>query len=130
MIFQKQGSRSSRDLFSDVRFGGFPINESRLSLCEPLPALIQDFFVPSGGLNGFRGTGEVYLSTKQIQISLTFTFSHDVRNRPATNQELPISGLVDFVVKMRGDGKMPLIKTWKVKSGESTCMYFNGKECK
>jgi hypothetical protein len=44
--------------------------------------------------------------------------------------KLPVSGLVDFVVEMRGDGKMPLIKTWKVKSGESTCMYFNGKECK
>jgi hypothetical protein len=45
-------------------------------------------------------------------------------------EKLPISGLVDFVVEMRGNGKMPLIKTWKVKSGESTCMYFNGKECK
>ena len=44
--------------------------------------------------------------------------------------KLPISGLVDFVVEMRGDGQMPLIKTWKVKSGESSCMYFNGKECK
>ena len=39
-------------------------------------------------------------------------------------EKLPISGLVDFVVEM------PLLKTWKVKSGESTCMYFNGKECK
>jgi hypothetical protein len=45
-------------------------------------------------------------------------------------EKLPISGLVDFVVEMRSDGKMPLIKTWKVKSGDSTCMYFNGKECK
>ena len=45
-------------------------------------------------------------------------------------EKLPISGLVDFVVEMRGDGQMPLVKTWKVKSGESTCMYFNGKECK
>jgi hypothetical protein len=45
-------------------------------------------------------------------------------------EKLPISGLVDFVVEMRGNGQMPLVKTWKVKSGESTCMYFNGKECK
>ena len=44
-------------------------------------------------------------------------------------ERLPISGLVDFVVEMRGNGQMPLVKTWKVKSGESTCMYFNGKEC-
>jgi hypothetical protein len=45
-------------------------------------------------------------------------------------EKLPVSGLVDFVVEMRGEGEMPLIKTWKVKSGESTCMFFNGKECK
>ena len=45
-------------------------------------------------------------------------------------EKLPISGLVDFVVEMRGEDKPPLIKTWKVKSGESTCTYFNGKECK
>lgn len=45
-------------------------------------------------------------------------------------EKLPISGLVDFVVEMRGDQTPPLVKTWKVKSGESTCMYFNGKECK
>ncbi|HLZ32498.1 MAG TPA: hypothetical protein VKP13_00675 [Nitrospira sp.] len=44
--------------------------------------------------------------------------------------KLPVSGLVDFVVEMRGDGQAPLIKTWKVKSGESTCMYFDGKVCK
>jgi len=45
-------------------------------------------------------------------------------------EKLPISGLVDFVVEVRGNGQMPMIKTWKVKSGESTCMFFNGKECK
>ncbi|MGB4066655.1 MAG: hypothetical protein WBK08_01360 [Nitrospira sp.] len=45
-------------------------------------------------------------------------------------EKLPLSGLVDFVVEMRGEDKLPLIKTWKVKSGESTCMHFNGKECK
>lgn len=44
--------------------------------------------------------------------------------------KLPVSGLVDFVVEMRGEDRMPLIKTWKVKSGESTCMYFDGTECK
>jgi len=44
-------------------------------------------------------------------------------------EKLPISGLVDFVVEMRANGQAPLIKTWKVKSGESTCMYFDGKSC-
>ena len=45
-------------------------------------------------------------------------------------QKLPISGLVDFVVEWKSDDEMPVLKTWKVKSGESTCLYFNGKECK
>jgi hypothetical protein len=45
-------------------------------------------------------------------------------------EKLPVSGLVDFVVEMRGNEQPPLIKTWKVKSGESTCMYFDGKDCK
>ncbi|MFO0706144.1 MAG: hypothetical protein U0412_04750 [Nitrospira sp.] len=45
-------------------------------------------------------------------------------------EKLPISGLVDFLVEWKGEDQMPVIKTWKVKSGESTCMIFNGKECK
>ena len=32
--------------------------------------------------------------------------------------------------EMRGSEQAPLLKTWKVKSGESTCMYFDGKVCK
>jgi hypothetical protein len=45
-------------------------------------------------------------------------------------EKLPISGLADFVVEMRGDGQAPLLKTWKVKSGETSCTYFDGKTCK
>jgi len=45
-------------------------------------------------------------------------------------EKLPISGLVDFLVEWKNDDEMPVIKSWKVKSGESTCMFFNGKECK
>lgn len=45
-------------------------------------------------------------------------------------EKLPISGLVDFVVEVKGENDMPVLKTWKVKSGESDCMHFNGKECK
>ena len=44
-------------------------------------------------------------------------------------EKLPVSGLVDFVVEMRGNGQLPLLKSWKVKSGESDCMYFDGKAC-
>ena len=45
-------------------------------------------------------------------------------------EKLPISGLVDFVVEMRENGQAPLLKTWKVKSGETSCLYFDGKTCK
>ena len=45
-------------------------------------------------------------------------------------EKLPISGLVDFVVEIQAEDQLPLLKTWKVKSGESTCIYFDGKECK
>ena len=45
-------------------------------------------------------------------------------------EKLPISGLVDFVVEMRENGQAPLLKTWKVKSGETSCLHFDGKACK
>jgi hypothetical protein len=45
-------------------------------------------------------------------------------------EKLPISGLVDFVVEMRGNEQAPLLKTWKVKSGETNCKYFDGKTCR
>jgi hypothetical protein len=45
-------------------------------------------------------------------------------------EKLPISGLVDFVVEMRENGQVPLLKTWKVKSGETSCLHFDGKTCK
>jgi hypothetical protein len=44
-------------------------------------------------------------------------------------EKLPQSGLVDIVVETR-EGQPPLLKTWKVKSGESTCLHFDGKVCK
>ena len=45
-------------------------------------------------------------------------------------EKLPVSGLVDFVVEMRENGQAPLLKTWKVKSGETSCKYFDGKICR
>ena len=45
-------------------------------------------------------------------------------------EKLPISGLADFVVEMRENGQAPLLKTWKVKSGETSCTYFDGSTCR
>lgn len=76
----------------------------------------------------------IYIDTEKSQILISTSatvFYIEVPDAAKPHMEkLPISGLVDFVVEMRGEDKPPLIKTWKVKSGESTCMYFNGKECK
>lgn len=76
----------------------------------------------------------IYIDTEKSQILISTSatvFYIEVPDEAKPHMEkLPISGLVDFVVEMRGEDKLPLIKTWKVKSGESTCMYFNGKECK
>ena len=91
----------------------------------PIPAFAEDrsFYSPV-----------IHIDKEQNQILISTSgrvFYVEVPDAAKPHMEkLPISGLVDFVVEMRGDEKLPLIKTWKVKSGESTCMYFNGKECK
>lgn len=76
----------------------------------------------------------IYIDTEKSQILISTSatvFYIEVPDAAKPHMDkLPISGLVDFVVEMRGEDKLPLIKTWKVKSGESACMYFNGKECK
>lgn len=76
----------------------------------------------------------IYIDTEKslilISTSATVFYIEVPEDAKPHMDKLPISGLVDFVVEMRGEDKLPLIKTWKVKSGESTCMYFNGKECK
>lgn len=76
----------------------------------------------------------IYIDKEQNQILISTSasvFYIEVPDAAKPHMDkLPLSGLVDFVVEMRGEDQRPLIKTWKVKSGESTCMYFNGKECK
>ena len=76
----------------------------------------------------------IHIDKEQNQILISTSasvFSIEVPDAARPHiEKLPLSGLVDFVVEMRGEDNPPLIKTWKVKSGESTCMYFNGKECK
>lgn len=44
-------------------------------------------------------------------------------------EKLPVSGMIDIVVEMRADNP-PLLKTWKVAGGESSCKHFDGKTCK
>lgn len=43
--------------------------------------------------------------------------------------KLPPSGLIDIVVEIRPNNA-PLVKRWKLASGESSCKIFDGKTCK
>jgi len=43
--------------------------------------------------------------------------------------KLPPSGLIDVVVEIRPDNA-PLVKRWKIASGDSACKIFDGKTCK
>jgi len=44
-------------------------------------------------------------------------------------KELPVGEMIDIKVQMRGRKKAPLLKSWKLVSGESRCKNFNGKKC-
>lgn len=44
-------------------------------------------------------------------------------------KKLPVGEMIDIVVEMRGKKKPPLMKSWKLVSGESQCKNFNGKKC-
>lgn len=45
-------------------------------------------------------------------------------------QKLPIGEMIDIVVEMRGSKKPPLMKSWKLLSGESDCKSFDGRRCR
>lgn len=104
-----------------------------LNLCLSL-FLLTVLAVPAFAEDRSFYSPVIYIDTEKSQILISTSatvFYIEVPDVAKPHMEkLPISGLVDFVVEMRGEDKPPLIKTWKVKSGESTCMYFNGKECK
>ena len=94
-----------------------------LLLASPVPAEDKSFYSPVIQVD--KEHHRILIST------LGSVFYIEVPDVAQPHMDkLPISGLVDFVVEMRGNGQMPLVKTWKVKSGESACMHFNGKECK
>ena len=43
--------------------------------------------------------------------------------------KLPVGGLIDVVVKFQGKPNPPIIKSWKLASGDSTCRVFDGTQC-
>ncbi len=44
-------------------------------------------------------------------------------------KKLPVGGLIDLVIEFQGKPKPPLIKSWKLASGDSSCNVFDGKAC-
>jgi hypothetical protein len=111
-----------------------------LNMRTVLLAIFSSFFLL--GLLGSPGFAEdksfyspviqVDVDTHRVLIStLGGVFWIDVPDTAKPHiEKLPISGLVDFVVEMRENGQAPLLKTWKVKSGETSCLHFDGKACK
>lgn len=43
--------------------------------------------------------------------------------------KLPVGGLIDVVVEFQGKPNPPIIKSWKLASGDSTCRVFDGTHC-
>lgn len=43
--------------------------------------------------------------------------------------KLPVGGLLDVVVEFQGKPNPPIIKSWKLASGDSTCRVFDGTHC-
>jgi len=43
--------------------------------------------------------------------------------------KLPIGGLLDVIVEFQGQPNPPIIKSWKLASGNSSCDVFDGTHC-
>lgn len=43
--------------------------------------------------------------------------------------KLPVGGLIDVIVEFQGKPNPPIIKSWKLASGDSTCRVFDGTQC-
>jgi len=57
-----------------------------------------------------------------------FTVEASPAARPHINK-LPHAGTIEVFVEMRAND-LPLLKRWKLLSGESTCKVFDGKSCR
>lgn len=92
-----------------------------LSLC---PAWAEDksFYSPIVHVDKEKGFIVVSNSGKVFAVEVPETA------RPHL-EKLPVSGMIDIVVEMRDD-KAPLLKTWKLAGGDSSCKHFDGKTCK
>jgi hypothetical protein len=44
-------------------------------------------------------------------------------------EKLPVGGLIDIVVEFQGKPNPPIIKSWKLASGDSECNIFDGATC-
>ncbi|RMH06342.1 MAG: hypothetical protein D6704_07635 [Nitrospirae bacterium] len=45
-------------------------------------------------------------------------------------KEIPVGALIDIVIEFQGKPKPPILKSWKLTSGESTCKIFDGTKCR
>lgn len=88
----------------------------------PVAAEDKSFFSPIIDINTEKGLIVISADGK------VFAVEASEAAKPHLGK-LPISGMIDLVVELRGENP-PLIKTWKVAGGESSCKIFDGKSCK
>jgi hypothetical protein len=93
-----------------------------LSLAAPAFAEDKSFYSPIVHVDKEKGFIVVSNSGKVIAVEVP-----DAANPHLDKQ--PLSGMIDIVVEMRADNA-PLLKTWKLAGGESSCKHFDGKTCK
>lgn len=96
-----------------------------LALClSGVPAFAEDksFYSPIIHVDKEKGFIVVSGSGKVFPVEVPETAKPHL-------EKLPVSGMIDIVVEMR-DGNTPLLKTWKVAGGDSSCKQFDGKTCK
>ncbi len=43
--------------------------------------------------------------------------------------KLPVGGLIDVIVEFQGKPNPPIIRSWKLASGDSNCNVFDGTHC-
>ncbi|WP_447984154.1 hypothetical protein [Nitrospira sp. Nam74] len=101
---------------------GVVIMLALLFLAAPAPAEDKSFYSPIVHVDKEKGFIVVSNSGKVFAVEVPDAAKPHL-------DKLPLSGMIDIVVEMRADNA-PLLKTWKVAGGESSCKHFDGKTCK
>ncbi len=94
-----------------------------LCLTTPVLAKTRSIYAPIADLDAKHGMLFVFSDGKMVIVQAS------EKAKPHIGK-LPISGLIDIVVEDEAGRKYPVLKSWKLYSGESECKVFDGTSCK